>query len=86
MKKLLGILVLGLLICNESFAEKTRYSDLLEFFNSGGPGLSWIDYNFGCVDEKKALKFDWSGDKEEFSFLEIEGEKIGARSDKFLRF
>ena len=84
MKKLLAIIVLGLMWCNVGFAEKTRYSDLLEFYNSGGPGLNWIDYNFECVDVEKATKFDWTGNKEEFGFLEIEGEKIGAKRDKVL--
>ena len=53
MKKLLGIVVLGLLFCGVAKAEKTRYSALLKFWNSGSAGLNWIDYNFGCVDKEK---------------------------------
>ena len=60
MKKLLGILVLGLLWCNvEAKAESIgRLKDISDKLIVYGPDT--VDYSFECVEPKKANNNDWS--------------------------
>ena len=62
MKKLLGVVVLGLLLCNTSFAEKFNYSCVLNYKYQNSDKDSWlekdVEFIIDSVDGKNVRMFD----------------------------